>query len=120
MLKSDVEVDGDMRVAEAFSAVLREVDVDWEALLSNLVGDFFARKAAQASEHTSSWFSDSANRLRNETAEYLTEESDLSPATQEIYQFIDQVDTLHQDVDRLDARIKLLQDVTSNSSNKEK
>ncbi len=120
MLKSDVEVDGDMRVAEAFSAVLREVDIDWESLLSNLVGEFFAHKAAQAGQYTSSWFSDNANTFRNNTAEYLTEESNLSPITLEVHHFIDQVDTLRQDVDRLDARIKLLQDATSDSSNKEK
>lgn len=120
MLKSDVKVDGDMQVAEAFSAVLREVDIDWEALLSNVMGSFFAHKAAQASQHASSWFSDSANTFRSETAEYLTEESDLSPATQEINQFIDQVDTLRQDVDRLDARIKLLQDATRDSDETEK
>ena len=30
MLESDVEIDGDTRIAEQFSAILKEVDIDWE------------------------------------------------------------------------------------------
>lgn len=110
LLKSDVEIEGDMRTAEKFSAVLREVDIDWEELLSTLIGDFLAHRAAKTTQDVKEWLSVSTETLKTNTAEYLTEDSDLSPTATEISEFIDQVDEIRQDVDRLDARIKLLHD----------
>ena len=112
MLKSNVEIEGDMRVAEKFSAILRDVDIDWEELLSKLVGDIIAHQAGQVTREITGWFKDSGESIKQNTAEYLTEESKLIPAETEITQFMDQVDDLRMDVDRLEARIKLLQSKT--------
>ena len=112
MLKSNVEIEGDMRVAEKFSAILRDVDIDWEELLSKLVGDIIAHQAGQVTREITGWLKDSSESIKQNTAEYLTEESNLIPAEAEITQFMDQVDDLRMDVDRLEARIKLLQSKT--------
>ncbi len=112
MLKSNVEIEGDMRVAEKFSAILRDVDIDWEELLSKLVGDIIAHQAGQVTREITGWLKDSGESIKQNTAEYLTEESNLIPAEAEITQFMDQVDDLRMDVDRLEARIKLLQSKT--------
>jgi len=109
MLKSDVEIEGDMRVAEKFSAILREVDIDWEELLSKLVGDIVAHQAGQVTRNITGWLKDTSEAMQQNTAEYLTEESDITPAEAEITSFMDQVDDIRMDVDRLEARIKLLQ-----------
>ena len=109
MLKSDVEIEGDMRVAEKFSAILREVDIDWEELLSRLVGDIVAHQAGQVTRNITGWFKDTSEAMQQNTAEYLTEESDITPAEAEVTSFMDQVDDIRMDVDRLEARIKLLQ-----------
>ncbi len=109
MLKSDVEIDGDMRVAEKFSAILRDVDIDWEELLSKLVGDVVAHQAGQATRSAAAWLKETAEAMQLNTAEYLSEESGLAPAAAEINDFMDEVDELRMDVDRLEARIKRLQ-----------
>ena len=109
MLKSDVEIEGDMRVAEKFSAILREVDIDWEELLSRLVGDIVAHQAGQVTRNITGWLKDTGEAMQQNTAEYLTEESDITPAEAEVTSFMDQVDDIRMDVDRLEARIKLLQ-----------
>jgi len=110
MLKSDVEIEGDMRVAEKFSAILREVDIDWEELLSKLVGDIVAHQAGQVTRNVTGWLKDTADAMQQNTGEYISEESGLSPAQAEINEYMDQVDNIRMDVDRLDARIKLLQE----------
>lgn len=112
MLKSDIEIEGDMRIAEKFSAILREVDIDWEELFSKLVGDIVAHQAGQVTQNITGWFKDTSEAMQKNTAEYLTEESNITPAEAEISDFMDQVDDIRMDVDRLEARIKLLQGKT--------
>lgn len=109
MLKSDVEIEGDMQVAEKFSTILRDVNIDWEELLSKLVGDIVAHQAGQATRNVTGWLKDTREAMQQNTAEYLSEESGLAPAEAEINEFVEQVDDIRMDVDRLEARIKLLQ-----------
>lgn len=116
LLKSDIEIEGDTRVAETFSAILREVDIDWEELLSKLVGDIFAHQTGQVVRSASDWFKESANAMQLNTGEYLSEETRMTPADSELAYYLDQVDDVRMDVDRLEARIKLLQDDANNRS----
>ncbi len=108
LLKSDVEIDGDMRIAEKFSAVLREVDIDWEELLSKLVGDIVAHQAGQFTRGATRWFNETNDAMKMNTAEYISEEAKLSPADAEVKHYMDQVDDVRMGVDRLDARIAAL------------
>ena len=108
LLKSDVEIEGDMRVAEKFSEILHEVDIDWEELLSKLVGDIVAHQAGQTTRSVSGWIKESAEAMKMNASEYISEESGLSPADAEINHYMNQVDDVRMGVDRLEARIKLL------------
>ena len=109
LLESGVNIDGDMHVAEKFSAILREVDIDWEQHLSNLFGNFMARNAAQAKQTFDEFLEESKRSFEKNTKEYLVDESELSPDKEEMDQFMQQVDTIRMDVDRIEARIKQLQ-----------
>jgi ubiquinone biosynthesis protein UbiJ len=108
MLKSDVEIDGDMKVAETFSAILKEVDIDWEELLSKLVGDIVAHQAGQVARGASGWFKETVEAMKLNTGEYISEESKLSPADAEVQHYMEQVDNIRMDVDRLSARVSNL------------
>lgn len=119
MLESDVEIDGDMRVAEQFSAILKEVDFDWEELLSKLVGDTVAHQAGQVVRSGTEWFSQSIEAMKLNTSEYLSEESKATPAEAELEYYMDQVDDLRMDSDRLAARVKNIQEQLTHTSNEE-
>lgn len=112
LLEGDVEIDGDMRIAEQFSDILREVDIDWEEILSKLVGDIIANQAGQTARATTGWIKDSFASLQMNTGEYLSEESHLTPTKTEIEAFISNVDIIRSDIDRLEARINNLQQQT--------
>lgn len=117
LLKSDVEIEGDTRVAETFSAILREVDIDWEELLSKLVGDLFAHQTGQAVRSASDWFKQSAHAMQLNMGDYLSEETKMTPTDSEINYYLDQVDETRMDVDRLEARINnLLKNAQDNPS----
>ena len=118
LLKTDVEIDGDMRVAEKFSQILREVDIDWEEHLSKWVGDIIAHQAGQVARNTTGWVKDSVDSMRLNTGEYLSEEAKFTPADAEIHHYLDQVDDIRMGVDRLQARIALLQQRLSNEKSK--
>lgn len=108
MLKSDVEIDGDMHIAETFSTILKEVDIDWEELLSKLVGDIVAHQAGQVARGASDWFKETVDAMKLNTGEYISEESKLSPADAEVRYHMDQIDDVRMAVDRLAVRVNLL------------
>lgn len=108
LLKTDVEIEGDTHVAETFSSILRDVDIDWEELLSKLVGDIFAHQAGQVVRNTTDWVKESNKAMQLNMGDYLSEETHMTPTDSEISYFIDQVDEARMNVDRLEARIKLL------------
>ncbi len=110
LLKSDVEIEGDSRVAEKFSTILRDVDIDWEELLSRLVGDSVAHQAGETARSSAEWIRESLDAMRMNTGEYLSEEARLTPTDSEIHFFMDQADETRMAVDRLEARIKLLRE----------
>jgi len=118
MLESDVEIDGDMRVAETFSAILKDLDIDWEEHLSKLVGDIIAHQAGQVARGATDWFTETIDVMKLNTAEYISEESKLSPADAEVHHYMEQVDDVRMGVDRLEARINLL--LSDKDTNQEK
>ena len=109
MLESDVEISGDMRVAEGFSRMLSEASIDWEELLSKLVGDIPAYQAGSTVRKGNEWVSETVDAMKSNVAEYLSEESRMVPAKAEVNQFMEEVDDLRMAGDRLDARLKLLE-----------
>ena len=54
-------------------------------------------------------FLDTAHAMRLNTQEYLQEEARLVPAEAELKAYLDAVDDLRMDVDRLEARLKQLE-----------
>lgn len=109
MLESDVEIKGDLHTAQAFSRLLSEASIDWEEMLSRWVGDIPAHQAGNVVRSSNEWIKETADAMKLNTAEYLSEESRLVAAEAEIDEFIDEVDDLRMAVDRLTARISVLQ-----------
>ncbi|MEZ5451991.1 MAG: SCP2 sterol-binding domain-containing protein [Thiothrix sp.] len=109
MLEQGIKIDGDMGLGNRFSDILRDIDVDWEELLSRAVGDVIAHQMGQLARDTKGWLDGSAHAMRLNTQEYLQEEARLLPAEAELRQYLDAVDTLRMDADRLEARIKRLE-----------
>ncbi len=108
-LENRIQIDGDMGLGNRFSQILREIDVDWEELLSRAVGDVIAHQMGQLARTGKSWLDDSAHAMRLNTKEYLQEESHLIPADAEVRRYLDEVDNLRMATDRLEARLKQLE-----------
>lgn len=109
ILENNIQVEGSMALAEQFSAIIRDVNIDWEELLSSAVGDIVAHQAGQFTRAGKGWMDDTAQAMRMNTSEYLQEESRILPAEAEVRQYMDAVDVLRADTDRLEARTGRLQ-----------
>ncbi len=104
-----VHIEGDAEVAQTFSELLKHARPDLEEELSRVVGDVaahqignVARSALGAARRVSDTF------LQN-VSEYLQEEGRDVPNRTEADEFLRGVDKLRDDVDRLEARLGLLE-----------
>lgn len=113
LLASDVRVEGNIGLSEQFSHLLSAVDLDWEEWLSQLVGDIAAYQTGEKVRRSQAWLQESHHAMKLNTAEYLQEESRILPADAEVAYYLDQVDTLRADTDRLEARLEHLKILTN-------
>ncbi len=104
-----VRLSGDQGFAQRFSQTLAGLDIDWEEHLARLVGDIPAHELGRAArvlrQQGARWRDSGSETL----SDYLTEESRLLPHRFEADDFLDDVDTLRDDLERLEARIALLE-----------
>jgi len=105
MLESDVEILGNMSVAQGFSKLLSEASIDWEEILSQWIGDIAAYQVGSRVRQGYDWLDESQGAMKANLAEYLSEESRLVAAEAEIATYIEDVDHLRMDTDRLAARL---------------
>jgi ubiquinone biosynthesis protein UbiJ len=110
MLETDAYIEGDTGLGTAFSNILQDIDIDWEELLSHLVGDIVAHGAGNFVRESTGWLKESWDSMRMNLGEYVTEESRIMPPEAEVAHYLDQVDTLRMDTDRMEARIKRLKE----------
>ncbi|HPQ94825.1 MAG: SCP2 sterol-binding domain-containing protein [Thiothrix sp.] len=109
LLEQRLQVEGSMALAEQFSAIIRAVDIDWEEQLSHAVGDIVAHQCGQLARSGQGWLTGSVRAMRLNSSEYLQEESRLLPAQTEMAMYLGAVDTLRDDTERMEARIRRLQ-----------
>jgi ubiquinone biosynthesis protein UbiJ len=104
-----VRIHGDTELAHRFSEVLGGLDIDWEEQLSRYVGDIAAHELAGLARRVREHGGQTLTRLQSDLAEYLTEEARLLPAPDELERWIRGVEEARDSVERLAARIALLE-----------
>ncbi len=108
MFSGEVEIEGEVELGQQIQRVFEKLDIDWEEHLSRLTGDIVAHQIGNTVRGLFAWGERTAEHLGRDTADYLQEESDTLPVDWEVEEFINGVDTLRSDVDRIEARVKRL------------
>ena len=103
-----MRIEGDLHVGQKFKKILDDMQIDWEELLSNYVGDTAAYHAGRFAREVGSRLRDVIKTAAREGSEYLRYESETLPPESRVREFVDGVDRLRQDVDRLEKRVKRL------------
>ena len=111
---SSVSVTGDIEVVQNFATLLGELDIDWEEQLSRWIGDSAAHGIGQVVRGLHRWGRQTAQVLWMDVGEYLAEETQLLPHAEEVATYVEGVDEIRDDVERLMARVtRLKANVTS-------
>ena len=116
LLKSDgagfsdagVRIEGDVEIAQKLKAVMEHLDPDWEEELSRHVGDVAAHQIGRAARGFTQWLQSARRTVEQGAAEYFQQEASVLATHDQVDQFIEDVDHLRDDVERLAARIQQL------------
>lgn len=105
-----LELTGDAHLADDFQQLLDYAKPDIEEELSGVVGDVAAHRLGEFARGVSSWTRSASSTMGANIREYLQEESRDAPSRYEVDRFASNVNTLRDDVDRLEARINRRQE----------
>jgi ubiquinone biosynthesis protein UbiJ len=109
LVNSGVRLLGDSTPLIRLADVLADIELDWEGELAKLVGDVPAHMFGEASRQLLRFGRRTHDTFLRHLEEYLHEEARLLPTKLEVEDFIGDVQKLAQDVERIEARIKRLQ-----------
>ena len=104
-LFSSVKIGGSADIAESLAFVLRNLEWDVEADLAGLLGDIPAHRLSKMARSLAAAILDGIDRATKNAIEYAVEESALLVAPHAIADFGRAVNSLRDDVSRLEKRI---------------
>jgi ubiquinone biosynthesis protein UbiJ len=116
LFSGQVEVEGDAGLAQEFGDFIGGIDIDWEEQLARLTGDPVAHGLGNRARAAGRWGRRSVDTLADDLKEYLQEEARILPTRYETGRFLDDVDTLRDDAERLAARVERLRRLLGDAS----
>ncbi|HOY23913.1 MAG TPA: hypothetical protein PK002_12220 [Cellvibrio sp.] len=103
---SGVQLFGSTSFLAELQKILKNLDIDWEEMLSQVFGDIIGHQGAEHIRSKMSWTKDRVSNIQRLTSEFLTEELRVLPSKPELAFFNAQVDELKLGADRVTARIE--------------
>ena len=103
------EYSGDPALLATLDRVFKQMSWDVEADLAPLIGDIAAHRLHAVGRDALAAITHSASALGRNASEYIIEEAELMARGVDVARFNRAVDTLADDVARLEARMKLMQ-----------
>ena len=104
----DVDLSGDSTVMLELADLLQTLELDWEYQLSRWLGPVGGQLLGSNLRSTAQWTSSSLGHLRDNLADYLSEESRTLVGKREAEARFNELDQLKISLDRLEARIQRL------------
>jgi ubiquinone biosynthesis protein UbiJ len=100
---------GDIYVAQTFSALLKDLDIDWEEQLSGYTGDVVAHQTFASMRTLFDTAKTQIEQGAIELGERLTQSDSIAVKPSEMFEFSKNVSELRSDTERLSARLALLE-----------
>jgi ubiquinone biosynthesis protein UbiJ len=107
--KKQLNLIGDIYVAQTFSALLKDLDVDWEEQLSRYTGDVVAHQTFSSMRTIFDTAKTQIEQGVIELGEYLTQSDSIAVKPSEMIEFSRDVSDLRSSTERLSAKIALLE-----------
>ena len=104
-----ITVEGNAGLANQLQAMLADLEIDWEALLSKVIGNLPAHQIMSLTRGQLNYAKQVNTNLPQNISEYIQEEIRVLPPRAEAEAFMDGVDKLRERTDRLAAHVAALQ-----------
>jgi len=111
LFSNQIQIRGDVQFAKQLQDWQQHFDFDWEQQLARVTGETLAYPLAQSLRRGFDWLNYNRSEFEQSLAEYLREESQYLPDKSQTQRFMQNVDLLRADTERLEARIKRLQNL---------
>jgi len=109
IVAGELQISGDIDLGSRFKRILEGIELDWEEPLARAVGDVAAHQIGRAARAAWSWGEHATRTLAKDTAEYFQEESRLLAPRVRVEEFLQAVDKLRHDAERLGKRLEQLE-----------
>ncbi|NKB38828.1 MAG: hypothetical protein GKR93_16980 [Gammaproteobacteria bacterium] len=103
-----LEIVGDVGLAQTFQSIMQDIEMDWEEQLAVWFGDSLAHQMGRMFRGGFDLLQDTHHKFQQDISEYLRFEKNLSLEKSEMAEFINDVDILRNDVERLKLRVERL------------
>lgn len=110
---SRVNISGDATLARDLERLFSRLDPDWESTLSRLFGDVWGHQVAAGIRSGSEQAKEAAGNAAELVSEFLKRESGPLVQSADIKKFADAVDETRDAVERLEAKVRIMQEVES-------
>lgn len=104
----DIQLSGDADAAHQIMKLFDELRIDWEDISSNIIGDIPAYRVSQFVKSTKNWLKTTCETLTHHIDDYVHEEANLAPSFFAVDDFLNDVDALRMQTDRLEAKMNHL------------
>ncbi|MFW0042780.1 MAG: SCP2 domain-containing protein [Coxiella endosymbiont of Dermacentor nuttalli] len=104
LFKNRVEISGDTRVGEQILKILINVEIDWEEHLSKITGDILAHQAGIHIRRITNFGKFILKTLRTNIQDYLQNESQVIPSSEEAESLTRSITDLQYSVDRAESQ----------------
>ncbi len=105
-----LRIEGDTAIGEYLQSLFFSLNIDWEQWLSTYVGDKVAYQLGDGIGATRDKAQELLDNASEKTREYLQSEGEYMPTPTETQSFLNDVDKLRASIDRLEARLKNVED----------
>jgi len=104
-----VQIQGDAELARSYQQFFEQLNPDWEEAIAQRFGDVIGHRLSSAIKGLRQWLLQARADTAAMTGDYLREESGLLITALELDDFLEAVDEIRDDTERLAARIAQLQ-----------
>ena len=105
---NEIQLNGDPHFAQDIQAIFQGLSIDWEEQLSKFVGDNAAYHMGKTGKQVKEWSTEARQNFYLNTTAFLQQETEQLPTRAAVNDFIQAVDELRNDVERISVRIKHL------------
>ena len=107
----ELEISGDPIVGQRFASLITELNINWQSLLAEHLGDSPAHTITLFAKHARKFVEQSKSQLDEQFSQIVGNELALSIDTKTVDNFLNDVDILRAYTERLNARLKRLQQI---------